>query len=241
MGCRLSAPKRASSLNPDVRDDNMKHPKACDVFLALLLLPLISGGATPPSDEVRFTAGPLTASQPTPIPVLVQQLLASARNNAGHVSFDVRYCVRDRRVSDNPQTEYFQEPNASAMADWGNSSIQCSSAIPIEAALELVLAPNLDFHVSPFASPKPRISIGPPELVRDHPAVVRRTYKVPKNRAKMLAKLPARLSAAGVSMAYDPQSGLLNVIDDEQRSAVGELLDAVGAVRVPRNPPIPEI
>ena len=154
---------------------------------------------------------------------------------------DIRYCVRDRRVSDNPITEYFQEPNASAMADWGNSSIQCSSAIPIEAALELVLAPNLDFHVSPFASPKPRISIGPPELVRDHPAVVRRTYKVPKNRAKMLAKLPARLSATGVSMAYDPQSGLLNVIDDEQRSAVGELLDAVGAVRVPRNPPIPEI
>ena len=154
---------------------------------------------------------------------------------------DIRYCVRDRRVSDNPETEYFQEPNASAMSDWGNSSIQCSSAIPIEAALELVLAPNLYFHVSPYASPKPRINIGPPELVRDHPAIVRRTYKAPKNRAKMLAKLPARLSATGTSLAYDSQSGLLNVIDDEQNSTAGELLDAVGAKQILRNPQIPEI
>ena len=219
----------------------MKHTKAYYGFIALLLLPLFSGCATTRTDDARITAGPLTVSQPTPISDLVAQVIATARNNTGPISIDIRYCVRDCRVSDNPATKFFQEPNASAMADWENSSIQCSSAIPIEAALELVLAPNLDFHVSPFASPKPRISIGPPELVRDHPAVVRRTYKVPKNRAKMLAKLPARLSAAGVSMAYDPQSGLLNVIDDEQRSAVGELLDAVGAVRILRNPPIPEI
>ena len=219
----------------------MKHTKIYYGFIALLLLPLISGCATTQSDKARITAGPLTVSQPTPIPNLVAQVVATARNNTGPISMDIRYCVRDRRVSDNPKTEYFQNPNASAMADWGNSSIQCSSAIPIEAALELVLAPNLDFHVSPFASPKPRISIGPPELVRDHPAIVRRTYKVPKNRAKMLAKLPTILSATGASMAYDPQSGLLNVIDDEQHSTVGKLLDAVGAKQIFRNPQIPEI
>ena len=57
----------------------------------------------------------------------------------------------------------------------------------------------------------------------------------------MLAKLPSRLSATGASMAYDPQSGLLNVIDDEQNSTVGELLDAVGAKQILRNPQIPEI
>ena len=222
-------------------DENMKPTKAHFIFIALLLPPLISGCATNRPDKARITAGPLTVSQPTPIPELVAQIIATARNNMGPLSMDVRYCVRDRRVSDTPETEYFQAPNASAMADWGNSSIQCSAAIPIEAALELVLAPNLDFHVSPFATPKPRISIGPPELVRDHPAVVRRTYKVPKNRAKMLAKLPARLSATGISMAYDPQSGLLNVVDDEQRSAVGELLDSVGAKQIIRNPQIPEI
>ncbi|NCD14826.1 MAG: hypothetical protein EOL92_06285 [Bacteroidia bacterium] len=217
----------------------MKHINAYSTFIALILL--VSGCATTRTDNARITAGPLTVSQPTPIPDLVAQIIATARNNTGPLSMDIRYCVRDCRVSDKPKTEYFQEPNASAMADWGNSSIQCSSAIPIEAALELALAPNLDFHVSPFSSPKPRISIGPPELVRDHPAIVRRTYKVPKNRAKMLAKLPARLSATGASMAYDPQSGLLNVIDDEQHSTVGELLDAVGAKQVIRNPQIPEI
>ena len=219
----------------------MKHSKAHYIFIALLLLPLISGCATTRTDNARITAGPLTVSQPTPIPDLVAQIIATARNNTGPISIDIRYCVRDRRVSDKPKTEYFQEPNASAMADWGNSSIQCSSAIPIEAALELALAPNLDFHVSPFASPKPRISIGPPELVRDHPAIVRRTYKVPKNRAKMLAKLPARLSATGICLAYDPQSGLLNVIDDEQSSTADDLLRAIGAKEIIRNPQIPEL
>ena len=219
----------------------MKHTKIYYGFIALLLLPLISGCATTQSDKARITAGPLTVSQPTPIPNLVVQAIATARNNIGPISMEIRYCVRDRRVSDNPKTEYFQEPNASAMADWGNSSIQCSSAIPIEAALELVLAPNLDFHVSPYASPKPRINIGPPELVRDHPAIVRRTYKVPKNRAKMLANIPARLSATGASIAYDPQSSLLNVIDNQQHSTVGELLDAIGAKQILRNLQIPEI
>ena len=217
----------------------MKHINAYSAFIALILL--VSGCATTRTDNARITAGPLTVSQPTPIPDLVAQIIATARNNTGPISIDIRYCVRDCRVSDNPAIKFFQEPNASAMADWGNSSIQCSSAIPIEAALELVLAPNIDFHVSPFASPNPRISIGPPELVRDHPAIVRRSYKVPKNRAKMLAKLPARLSATGVSMAYDQQSGLLNVIDDEHNSAVGELLDAVGAMQIPQNSQIPEI
>ena len=222
-------------------DENMKHAKAYYGFIALLLLSLFSGCATTLTDDARITAGPLTVSQPTPIPDLVAQIIATARNNTGPISIDIRFCVRDCRVSDNPETEYFQEPNASAMADWGNSSIQCSSAIPIEAALEVVLAPNLDFHVSPYASPKPRINIGPPELVRDHPAIVRRTYKIPKNRAKMLAKLPSRLLATGASLAYDPQSGLLNVIDDENNSAVGELLDAVGAKQILRSPQIPEI
>ena len=219
----------------------MKHTKTYCRLIALLLLPLISGCATTRSDNARITAGPLTVSQPTPISDLVAQVIATARNNTGPISIDTRYCVRDRRVSDNPETEYFQQPDASAIADFGNSTIQISSAIPIEAALELVLAPNLDFHVSPFASPKPHISIGPPELVRDHPAIVRRTYKVPKNRAKMLAKLPSSLSATGASIAYDPQSGLLNVIDDENNSAVGELLDAVGAKQILPNPQIPEI
>ena len=219
----------------------MKHIKTYHVYIAILLLPLISGCATTRPDNARITAGPLTVSQPTPIPELVQQILATARNNTGPISMDIRYCVRDRRVTDNTEAEYFQEPNASAMADWGNSSIQCSTAIPIEAALELVLAPNLDFHVSPFASPKLRINIGPPELVSDHPAIVRRTYKVPKNRAKMLANIPARLSATGASIAFDPQSGLLNVIDNEQHSTVGELLDAIGAKQNIRNPQIPEI
>lgn len=222
-------------------DENMKHNSAYYLFIALLLLPLMSGCATTRTDNARITAGPLTVSQPIPIPNLVARIIATAGNNTGPISMDIRYCVRDCRISDNPATQYFQEPNPSAMADWGNSSIYCSSAIPIEAALELVLGPNLDFHVSPYASPKPRINIGPPELVRDHPAIVRRTYKVPKNRAKMLAKLPARLSATSASMAFDPQSGLLNVIDDKQHSTVGELLDAIGAKQILRNSQIPEI
>ena len=219
----------------------MKHIKSYYAFIALLLLPLISGCATTRSDNTRITAGPLTVSQPVPIPDLVARIIATAGNNTGPISMDIRYCVRDCRVSDNPATQYFQEPNPSAMADWGNSSIYCSSAIPIEAALELVLGPNLDFHVSPYASPKPRINIGPSELVRDHPAIVRRTYKVPKNRAKMLAKLPPRLSATGTCLAYDPKMGLLNVIDDAQSSTADELLRAVGAKIIIRNPQIPEL
>ena len=158
----------------------MKHTKAYYGFIALLLLPLFSGCATTRTDDARITAGPLTVSQPTPIPDLVAQIIATARNNTGPISIDIRFRVRDRRVSDNPETEYFQEPNASAMADWGNSSIQCSSAIPIEAALELVLAPNLDFHVSPYASPKPRINIGLPNWLGITPPLCEEHIKYPR-------------------------------------------------------------
>lgn len=228
---------------PTFRDKDMKQTKVHYIFTAFMLPALLSGCATPPTDtdNAHMTAGPLAVLQPTPISDLVPQILATARNRNGPITLDVRYCVRDCRVGENPATEYFQKPNATAIADWGYSSIQCASALPIEAALELALAPNLDFHMNPFASPKPCISIGPSELVEDHPAIVRRTYKVPRNRAKMLSKLPSRLSATGISMAYDPQSGLLTVIDDEQHSTAGALLDAVGARPVLQNPQIPEI
>ncbi len=222
-------------------DDNMKSINQYSAFIALILLSLLSGCMTPPSNNTQLTVGPLSISKPTPIPELVQQILTTAKYNNGPASYTPRFYVRDCQVSDNPTTQYFREPNSEAMAVWGNSSIYCSTAIPIEAALEIILSPNLDFHVSPYADSGPCIDIGPPELVRDHPSIARRTYKIPKKRAKMLAKLPSRLSATGTCLAYDPKSGLLNVIDDEQDSTVGELLEAIGAKRIIRNPQIPEL
>ena len=219
----------------------MKHITAYSAFIALVFSTLLSGCMTPPSGNTHLTAGPLSVSTPTPIPELVQQILATAKNSQGTISTDIAFRIRDCRVSDTPASQEVTDP--SAIADWGNTTVWLKANIPLENALQMLCeGAGLDFHISPYTSSGiPKIIVGPPELVADHPAIVRRAYNIPKKRAKMLAILPSRLSATGTCLAYDPQSGLLNVIDDEQDSTADDLLQAIGAKQIIRNPQIPEL
>jgi hypothetical protein len=73
------------------------------------------------------------------------------------------------------------------------------------------------------------ISIGPSELIGSHPRLRRRSFRFEHPTPNGLSGIAKELSAVGPSLAFNPDSRLLTVIDDPSESFSDFLIDLLGA------------
>jgi len=223
----------------------MKHTAQLVLMAGALFFSVLPGCRTIPLDEhagSRLLVGPVSLADPTPTAELLVHLLNSCRSLQPGVPIDLEILVRDRRVGPKPETKRLLEEQITSGLDWGKTTFQCRR-ISLENALELLVAcVGLDFHISPWAHKgRVLVEIGPPELVRDHPRVTRRTYRIPNEHSKAFASLPPLLSPGGITLAYDPEHRMLTVIDNACESTAEWIVTTIGAERIDEASHLPEL
>ena len=176
------------------------------------------------------------------VPVLIGRVLGSIQSVSPKAVPSVKLMLRDTKVSATSTSVVFRTDDLIAYAKREACPLigECERAQPrislmmqdvtFSRLLEVV-ASVAGYRVSVRAG---NFEIGPPELVGDHPALVRRAYLVPSKTVLTVTNvIPTLLQFTGPAAAYDEKNGILNLIGDPVNLEMFEdVLLSIGAKRL---------
>lgn len=213
------------------------NPLACFWMASLALLGLT--GCVSPTAKTDPRIGAFSCNQST-LPEALMRLHDKLPTGPGSPRFVFRLYLRDRSVVEKPRTVALSLPagtNDMPMEAWRTLGTNYESQIVSldfrkERLLEVVRAiaevSGLHDEVIHDESGSVTIRMGAAELWGDHPRLRRRTYRLTPPVPAGFTNFPTRLNASGSSIAFDPQSNLLTLIDDPSASYAGELIEILG-------------